>query len=500
MKVNVSHTPRPRHLFCNLCIAVISGMIIVACHSRKPAVSEEQHPHGSPTATPASTAGESAALTHSNHTQFKAPTKIVLVLLDALRPDYLGFVDGTTPETAPGLAKLSRNAMVFARAFSTSSWTAPSVSSIYTSLYPPGHGIQYGFKAQRSFKKKYGDEDEEKLALNRLPAHRRILSEYLQDAGYDTFAITTNINISRHLGFNRGFGHFKYIPYDDGPAEVVLKQLAQWQPEIHAAAKSFVYLHLNDVHQPYHVRRPWFTGGNPKEDDAGRYRSEIHYADNYLQKMFKLLDVDDDTLLVVMSDHGEEFWDHGGTEHGPKLYQELVRVLLMIRWPNGGVVPGRTDLNVSHIDILPTLMDFVGIQRPDWFEGTTLVPLLRNTDNGQKALQLSHRALFAHRVYSKIRELYVTALILGKWKLINRYDKHFELYFHTDDPGDHHNLATVRPQMLAHLKARLDTLSTRLNEKDPYNNKVEIKIDEDLLERLGRLGYTTESDKSHPPR
>ncbi len=423
---------------------------------------------------------------------FASPKKIVMILLDALRPDYLGFVDGNTPETAPNLAKLSEDAMVFTRAFSTSSWTAPSTASVFTSLYPQGHGIQYGFKAQRSFIKKFENDEDVELELARLPDNRKILTEMLQQLGYRTYGISTNINISKNLGFNRGFNKFKYIPYNRGPAEVVEEELKHWAPEINAADKSFVYLHLNDAHAPYEVRRPYYAGGDPAHDDAGRYRSEIGYVDSHVQQMLKLLNVDDNTLLIVLSDHGEEFMDHGGTEHGPKLYQELVRVLLMYRWPSGGIVSKKEIVNVSHIDLLPTLLNLVGQPRPDYFEGTSLVPLLRRNDHGKKASQLSHRALFAHRIYSKIRDLHVTALMLDQWKLINRYNKHFELYFHRTDPGEHHDISSARTRMLAHLKDRLEVITQRLNQKSPVNEQVEIELDETLLERLRRLGYTAE--------
>lgn len=427
--------------------------------------------------------------------EFAAPQKIVMILLDALRPDYLGFVDGNTPETAPYLATLSEDAMVFTRAFSTSSWTAPSTASIFTSLYPQGHGIQYGFKAQRSFIQKFENNEDVELELARLPVNRKILTEILQQLGYRTFGISTNINISKNLGFNRGFNKFKYIPYNRGPAEVVEEELKHWAPEINAAEKSFVYLHLNDAHTPYEVRRPYYAGSNPAHDDAGRYRSEIGYVDSHVQQMLKLLKFDDNTLLIVLSDHGEEFMDHGGTEHGPKLYQELVRVLLMYRWPIGGIVSGKEIVNVSHIDLLPTLLNLVGQPCPDYFEGTGLVPLLRRNDHGKKANQLSHRALFAHRIYSKIRDLHVTALMLGQWKLINRYNRHFELYFHGTDPGDHHDISSERTRMLAHLKDRLEVITHRLNQKSPVNEQVEIELDETLLERLRRLGYTAEESE-----
>lgn len=429
-----------------------------------------------------------------------APRKIVIVLLDALRPDYLGFVDERSVETAPYLASLSEEAMVFTRAFSTSTWTAPSTASVFTSLYPQQHGITYGFRAQQSHMEKYKNDEDVDIEMDVLPHDRKLLPEWLREQGYKTFGLATNINISENLGFNRGFQKFKYIPYHRGPAEVVAAQLKEWAPQIKSAERSFVYLHLNDPHQPYEFRKDYYQCfddcKDPKEDAKARYRSEIGYVDSQLQRMFRMIDVDDDTLLVVLSDHGEEFWDHGSTEHGSTLYQELNRVLLMYRWPSGGVVAGRKKMNVSHVDLLPTVLEFVGAKRPRGLEGTSLVPVLRNNDQGKTAHRLSNRALFAHRLYSKLHDKHLTALLFGQWKLIGYFNERFELYHHKTDPGEQHNLSGQRPKTTARLQKRLQKTNLRLNRQKPVNKQVKVKLDQVLLERLRQLGYVEEGQRA----
>ncbi|MBN2339896.1 MAG: sulfatase [Deltaproteobacteria bacterium] len=426
------------------------------------------------------------------------PRKIVIVLLDALRPDYLGFVDNKSRETAPYLASLSDQAMVFTRAFSTSTWTAPSTASLFTSLYPQQHGIQYGFRAQQSNIDKYRDDEDVDIEMDVLPEDRKLLAELLTEMGYKTFGLATNINISEPLGFNRGFRKFMYIPYHRGPAEVVAAQLKEWAPEIKSAERSFVYLHLNDPHQPYEFRKAFYACiedcKDPREDTRARYRSEIGYVDAQLKRMFRMLGVDDDTLLVVLSDHGEEFWDHGGTEHGPTLYWELNRVLLMYRWPAGGIVPGKKNVNVSHVDLLPTLLEFVGAKRPRGLEGTSLVPVLRNADRGKTQHRLRQRALFAHRLYSKINDKHLTALIVGSWKLIDYFHERSELYHHDGDLYEQRDISRTRPRTVNRLERRLQKANRRLNQHKTVNKQVKVKLDQTLLKKLRSLGYVEEGN------
>ena len=129
---------------------------------------------------------------------------VVVILLDTLRPDYLGFY-GYEKEMAPFLAQLANESVVFERAFSTSSWTAPSTSSLFTSLYPPQHGVVEGFLMHQLLTKAREEKAMETIALNRLPSGRPTLPELFKSMGYGTFGLATNVNIGQEMGFNRGF-------------------------------------------------------------------------------------------------------------------------------------------------------------------------------------------------------------------------------------------------------------------------------------------------------
>ena len=136
------------------------------------------------------------------------PPNVVVILTDTLRANYLG-VYGYPKETAPFLADLAERAVVFDRAFSTSSWTAPSTSSLFTSLYPNQHGVVEGFMMRRKRNNRLAKQGEETIALNRLPAGVVTLPERFRALGYATFGMASNPIIWDEMGFSRGFDEFR---------------------------------------------------------------------------------------------------------------------------------------------------------------------------------------------------------------------------------------------------------------------------------------------------
>ena len=306
---------------------------------------------------------------------------VVVILMDTLRPDYLGFY-GYEEEKAPFLAELAERAVVFERAFSTSSWTAPSTSSLFTSLYPHQHGVIEGFLMHRTRSKRREDAGVETLELNRLPADVATLPEVFQSMGYTTFGLAANINVGEEIGFSRGFDRFERD--SEASAAFFLERVTEWRDDIRQSEPFFLYLHLNDVHLPYHKRFPYYQKQEAKLGNRrARYLSELSYADEHLRKIYETLDLGKDTVVVALSDHGEEFRDHGGLAHQAKLYIELNRVLMMIHAPFLELEPRRVALNVSLIDVLPTLIELAGgAEEEGRFDrqGVSLVPALKNSE------------------------------------------------------------------------------------------------------------------------
>ena len=335
---------------------------------------------------------------------------VVVILLDTLRPDYLSFY-GYEKEKAPFLARLAKESVVFERAFSTSSWTAPSTSSLFTSLYPLQHGVVEGFMMHHVRKRWREREGREFIPLNRLPSDRELLPELFQSMGYRTFGIATNVNIGDEIGFSRGFDRFEQIRKSS--ASVVLDRVEEWREEILGSEAFFLYLHLNDVHVPYHAREPYYEKQEGKlADRRARYLSELGYVDEHVRKVYETLGLGRNTVLVILSDHGEEFRDHGGLEHWAKLFVELNHVLMMFHAPALGVSPRRiTATTVSLIDVLPTLMDLAGGELVGDEEGISLVPLLMNGDGSQEA---GRSTPASHPVRTSGRWRRATARALGR--------------------------------------------------------------------------------------
>ena len=415
---------------------------------------------------------------------------VVVVLIDTLRPDYLGFY-GYEKEYAPFLAELAQKGVVFERAFSTSSWTAPSTASLFTSLYPPQHGITEGFLMHRNRNKRRADEGAETIALNRLPSEVRTLPEVFQSMGYKTFGLTANINIGDEIGFSRGFDRFQRE--HDASADFFLEQLTQWRGEISQSKPFFLYLHMNDVHLPYHKREPYYEEQKGRLNNRrARYLSEVAYADEYLRKIYDTLELGKDSIVVVLSDHGEEFRDHGGLAHQDKLYIELNRVLMMIHAPALGLEPRRVALNVSLIDVLPTLVDLAGGGQEEGAAdrmGLSLAPAITMSERTADLIEtLRQRALFAHRVSHEESDDPLRAVTLRHWKLIEKPDGSRELYNHRRDPTEGRNLyASFSDRIGAKLVESLEEFKGVAPAAEP--GRVEIDVDRELEKELRSLGY-----------
>ncbi len=417
----------------------------------------------------------------------KDPPNVILILIDTLRQDYLGF-HGYRYETAPFLAALAKKSVVFNSAVSTSSWTAPAVASLFTSLYPPEHGVTLGFFAHKILTERGSGNWNTSLTLNRLPENRVTLPMRFKELGYRTFGIVSNINIGKEIGFERGFDRFE--KKNDASAKSVYNRIEELKEEIVSRAPFFLYIHLNDPHHPYQAhKRHMRSKKSGKDIEAIRYRSEIGYVDTYLKKMVNLFDVDANTILMILSDHGEEFKDHGGIHHGRSLYQELNQILFMVYGAGRGIVPKRIEENVSLVDVFPTLMDLVGDAPLKHEEGVSLKPLIIEDKNKELLKkQLKERYLFAHR-YSSVYELPIWAVIHKDLKLIDYFGQKKELFDTQKDPGEFKDLSKERKETVHRLDEMLKKFKNRM-EKSQHNSKqVEVPLDNKLLKKLKSLGY-----------
>jgi len=280
----------------------------------------------------------------------------IIILTDTVRADHLG-AHGYGRETSPFFDDFSRRNFWFENAYAPSSWTRPSVASLFTGTYPQNHGVQMRQDA-------LGDT---------LPT----LAELLRDHGAQTTMITTNPHVAPTWRLTRGFDRVvELMPDADqlkmgNDASVVHEQLRRLLPKI--AEPFFLYVHLIDPHGPYLPPEEEILalGVTPPAHPPDLYDGELRFADRHIARMVRSLDdaeLLDNTIVILTADHGEELLDHGAMGHGHTLYQEVVHIPLAMSVParllRRSTSCPRIRTNVSLVDIAPTVLSLLDLPLP----------------------------------------------------------------------------------------------------------------------------------------
>jgi arylsulfatase A-like enzyme len=428
----------------------------------------------------------------------------VLVTVDTLRADAVSF-NGYTKPTTPFLDSLALEGVSFSRAYAASSWTPPSMASLFTGVAPASHGITFGDMAVMS-----------PVGLPILSESFRTLAETLRSAGYVTVGISSNLHLLRELGFAQGFDLYSN-PTSFVTAAVVNSQarcqLKTWFGEGWRSAWKhkplFLWLHYFDPHDPYLPYKRWMDRYAPghgvgKDSPANLamrslkdrfpvpnaalaaeirpiYDSEVARVDEHIRQVWVELGLDEDVLFILTSDHGEEIVDHGALGHSQSLYEELVRVPLLIRWPRRLARGLKLDRPVQAVDLYPTLVELLGLDRPAGLQGQSLAPWLLGQAGPPEA-----RPVFCQLSPPKP---HLTAVCDGRWKLI-RSEKdpaETELYDLEADPHERDNRAAQNPEVVRRLAAALQSWRKAL----PPAPQVQTfaMTDAEMLEQLKALDY-----------
>jgi arylsulfatase A-like enzyme len=400
---------------------------------------------------------------------------IVVIVVDALRADHLPFY-GYPKNTAPFLNELSRHSSVFLHAYSTSSWTPPAVASLFTSLYPFQHHVNTGNPTAVN-----GDKTKKKFVVSAIPESITTMAEVLKNSGYRTFGLSSNLFVSEICGHKQGFDYFqKFRTKTD--AEVLNAKLAKWRDELRKGPYH-LYIHYTDLHLPYRRRGPWYQPQKNRRDDLiSAYDSNIYYIDSKIRTLYNRMGWGRDTILIVTADHGEEFWEKGYRGHGYNLFNGSLRVPLLIFLPKGVRAGRRIEPNVTNIDILPTLCEYIRHRPEVQLEGRSLLLALQG-----KPEYLSGRPIYAYvdRGPNRWR-----AILRGEWKLIMTPEGDKYYLFNTKvDPGERTNLAENAPE-----EARKLEMAREYREFEKTSRKYEQKLvqlgsSSKQLEQLRSLGY-----------
>jgi arylsulfatase A-like enzyme len=430
-----------------------------------------------------------------------AARNVLFILVDTLRTDHLSAY-GYARDTSPALEKLAAGGVRFDRAYAPAPWTKPSVASMFTGQYPHRHGLNF--------------------VMATLPASAQTLAERLSQAGFVSAGVVSHGFVGPRNGFDQGFEVFD-AEEAKGHAHVstagVTKRARKLLENLRERERPFfLFVHYFDPHYEFR-RHPEYgyaagsrgrlSGGEDIHDlrDMGPsltaeeveflesvYDEEIRFTDAGIGRLLDALEelgLDDDTLVVVTADHGEEFFGRGWLGHTRTLYEEVIRVPLIIRVPGNNERGRAVAAPVSLVSLAPTILDYLGVDAPDaGFQGPSLRPLIDGSPGEDlppvrsevRFIVLSSENVLAEKV------AYKHAVIDGRHKLIKDFrEQSYELYDLERDPGERENLAASRPELLREMLVVLNR--TQNIETARPAGAENATLDPDEAAMLRDLGY-----------
>ncbi len=426
--------------------------------------------------------------------RYRLGRAVVLISIDTLRRDHVS-VYGSRRKTTPGLENLASEAIVFDDAVSTSSWTLPAHASLFTSLYPSFHGA---------------------VNLHRgLSDNLLGLPDLLNRNGFFTQAMVTHLYLSRQYGFGHGFDRHRYLP------ETRAKQVTDRAIEFLKAKGDedfFLFLHYYDPHWHYDPPPPYDRTFDPTYEGSASgvwwdfknqtaetidprdlqhikalYDGEILYTDRHLARLFramKQIGVFDKAVVVVTSDHGEEFLDHGHWEHQKTLYEEQIRVPLLIKLPESKHRGRRIHEQVSLVDVAPTISEVIGLPVPSSFQGRNLLRFLAGAPGGLASSEAwsetEHTVDGSHKVSLRTgadgRKLIFSLHERDEDALVELYDL-------DRDAQEGSNLIASSPFSIEAEQGRLQDFLSDASELREATHALPVELTTEQLDKLRALGY-----------
>jgi choline-sulfatase len=430
---------------------------------------------------------------------------IFLYMIDTLRADALQ-VYGADPGSSPRTAEFAARAVTYKEAWAPSAWTLPSVSSLFTGLLPSRHGMG--------------------LADRKMPgATMPLMARLLSAQGYRTHGISQSFVASAAFGLETGFDRFVLSNQLNGRelrSPEVRRFLLMFLATTEANKAPFVYVHTVDPHSPYTPRQQYRKflegthgklperkyrpapfmhegfGEDPREVEVlhALYQGEVLFADHqfgYFLDLLQQLALLDPSMVILLSDHGEEFGEHGAFDHGRTLHQEMLRVPLLVQYPNAQRAGTTVEDRVSLLDVLPTVLEVAGLQQavPD-LDGNVLhpgqvsrrreAPIFAETDvqpsEDLAAVDLQAMAIAMTKCIHSEDEKDQFSRPLARWRVYNLQSDPTE---QQPLPIDHPTARECIQLMTQWLEARSRWVSARGEPED--------EVDEESLEALRALGY-----------
>lgn len=430
---------------------------------------------------------------------------IILIIVDALRCGHLGCY-GYQRNTSPNMDRIAGEGIIFNRAYAQSNSTLPATTTLFTSLYPTSHNVLSGKEV--------------------LSKESKTLIEDLRVAGYRTSGFSSNPFFWGNFGLRRDFISFYFgqsnficklwpsiigeilrrlfMPTD----EHLTRQAVSWI-KWNKSQKFFIYMHYMATHAPYRIPEAYEKiyvkeeipdrvdfphkrflrnieiNSAQKKNLIDRYDGAIRFVDDQIGKLFDILqslNVEEDTLLIITGDHGEAFGEHGDWTHGYTLYQETIKIPLIIWYPKVRCSQTRSNELAGLIDIKPTILNIVGIKQREIYQGKALISQTRK--KGDLYRQKGSR----EEIFSEGRSNLRCIITSTNWKLISDKVKgKIELYNLEQDPEEKHNVFNLYPEVARNLE---EGLTSKFEEfKNQALRSARASISAQTKRELKSLGY-----------
>jgi len=378
---------------------------------------------------------------------------VILIAVDTLRADRLSCY-GYGRQTSPHIDALAADGVRFDAVVSNATWTCPSFASIFTGVVPSRHGVWVAG-----------------AMWAQLPARFQTLAERFRAAGWATQSIAYKAPLYRS-GYDQGFDVSFNFPRKSAHADDNLAKAMEWL-ERNSRGRNFLFLHFDDPHQPFAppapfdsafgslsegLELPFNVANRPPTKEVRRfaldlYDGEVAYVDDRIGAFIdelKSRGLYDEAVIVFVSDHGEEFWEHGAFGHGHgKLFDEGVRVPLIVK-PAAGTAPaGRiVQTQVRAFDVMPTLLELAGVPVSADLDAQSLVPLLTG-DTSTSPDRLAVTETFNGGLSVRTRNW---KYISRSWRNRNSSEALFDLQA---DPGERQDVAAEQPAVVARMRLQM---------------------------------------------
>jgi len=410
-----------------------------------------------------------AAACSSRPTADASGMNLLVITLDTTRADVVGLY-GNPHGATPNIDELGRAGLVFKECYTPAPLTLPAHCSLFTGRYPLGHGVRNN-------------------GTYALPASVPAMARLFKERGYETAAVVASFTVAAKFGLAQGFDSYEE-DFESGrsilnftaeiPADKVYGKFARWLDR-RPGGKFFGWVHFYDAHSPYVPHGEPGSGGSATPWQL--YEGEVRFVDAHVGKIVQALrdkGLYENTLIVVVGDHGEGFGEHKEQGHGIFCYEESLRVPLILHAPRLFKQPKTVAGRVSLVDIMPSLLELFGVKAPAAVQGRSFWALADGREKGRR--EIYFESLFGQEEYNWAP---LTGLIDGPRKYISLPEP--ELYDIEADPGEKADLFAARSGEAREIDKKLETFIRRTATAEKGGGRRELSSSD--TEKLKSLGY-----------